>query len=136
MVEKNLYCFLRLTIWTAAIMKDIEIIPSDPAVGKELRTITADNVGWLLGAGWMFYFGSLLLNLVYYLMHPSSPELWTWGAAEKLEEWTPRGEKETRKRSKREEENRQVELTKLLPQESGGGGGTQIDDKERTWTGA
>ena len=119
-------------------MKDIEIIPSDPAVVEELRTITASNVGWLLGAGWMFYVVSLLLNLVYYLMHPSSPELWTWGAAEKLEEWTPRGEKETRKQSKRGKENRQktpqIELTKLLPQESGGG--TQIDDKERTWTGA
>ena len=102
-------------------MKDIEIVVTDQDKVEELRTITPANVGWLLGAGWMFYFVSLLLNLVYYLMHPSSPEMWTWGAAEKLEEWVPREEKETRKRSERGQENRQktsqIELTKLIPQE-------------------
>ena len=71
------------------IMKDIEIVVAEKDKAEELRTITPANVGWLLGAGWMFYFVSLLLNLVYYLMHPSSPEMWTWGAAEELEEWTP-----------------------------------------------
>ena len=58
---------------------------------EELRTITTTNVSWMLGAGWMFYFSSLLLNLAYYMMHPSSPEMWTWGAVEELEEWTPPG---------------------------------------------
>ena len=42
----------------------------------------------MLVVGSIFYLCSLLLNLVYYLMHPSSPEMWTWGAAEELEEWT------------------------------------------------
>ena len=74
-------------------MKDIDIVVTDQGKAEELRTITAANVGWMLGAGWMFYFVSLLLNLVYYLMHPSSPEMLTWGAAEELEEWTPTEEK-------------------------------------------
>ena len=102
-------------------MKDIEITVQGEDLAKELRTITPANVGWLLGAGWMFYFVSLLLNLVYYLMHPSSPELWTWGAAEKLEEWTPE-EKEQRKQSNRGQQSQlegsQIELAELLPQES------------------
>ena len=88
--------FSRLTIWTAVIIKDIEIVVPDQDKVEELRTITPANVGWLLGTGWMFYFVSLLLNLVYYLMHPSSPEMWTWGAAEELEEWIPPREKEPR----------------------------------------
>ena len=79
-------------------MKDIEITVQGEEFAEKLRTITPANVGWLLGAGWMFYFVSLLLNLVYYLMHPSSPEMWTWGAAEELEEWTPPEEAETRRR--------------------------------------
>ena len=87
-VQQLYILFSRLTIWTAVIMKDIEIVVTDQDKAEELRTITPTNVGWLLGAGWMFYFVSLLLNLVYYLMHPSSPEMWTWGAAEELEEWT------------------------------------------------
>ena len=53
------------------------------------RTITAANLSWMLGAGWMFYFCSMFLNYLYYKMHPSSPEMWTWGAAEELQEWTP-----------------------------------------------
>ena len=72
-------------------MKDIEIKLKGQDEAEELRTITTTNVSWLLGAGWMFYFGSLILNLAYYMMHPSSPEMWTWGAAEELEEWTPPG---------------------------------------------
>ena len=52
------------------------------------RTITPSNIGWMLGIGWMFYFVSQLLNFIYYLMHPSSPEMWTWGKEETVEEWT------------------------------------------------
>ena len=105
-------------------MKDIEIVVTDQDKAEELRTITPANVGWLLGAGWMFYFVSLLLNLVYYLMHPSSPEMWTWGAAEELEEWTPPEKKETepRKQSNRGQQSElkasQTELAELLPQDS------------------
>ena len=103
-------------------MKDIQIVVSEEGKAWELRTITAANVGWLLGAGWMFYFASLLLNLFYYLMHPSSPELGTWGAEEKLEEWTPPEEKEKRKQSKTIGPKNQpdaslIELTELLPQD-------------------
>ena len=114
-------------------MKDIEIVVTDQDASEELRTITGVNVGWLLGAGWMFYLVSLVLNLVYYLMHPSSPEMWTWGAEEKLEEWTPPGEKvtETRKQyfilgQKNQTEASQMEMAELLPQESEGN--MQIND--------
>ena len=60
-----------------------------------LRTITPSNIGWMLGIGWMFYIASQILNFIYYKMHPSSPEMWTWGADEKLEEWTPPEETQT-----------------------------------------
>ena len=64
--------------------------------GTEPRLISTANTGWMLGAGWLFFLASLLLNLVYYLIHPSSPELGTWGEAEELEEWTPeQGEEAT-----------------------------------------
>ena len=56
------------------------------------RTITPTNISWMLFTGWMFYIGSQVLNFIYYLMHPSSPELFTWGKEEKLEGWTPPGE--------------------------------------------
>ena len=104
-------------------MKDIEITVQGEDLAEELRTITPANVGWLLGAGWIFYFVSLLLNLVYYLMHPSSPELWTWGATEELEGWTPPEKKETETRKQTNQqiqrtEGSQLELAELLPQES------------------
>ena len=105
-------------------MKDINIVVTGQGKAEELRTITPANVGWLLGAGWMFYFVSLLLNMIYYLMHPSSPEMWTWGAAEELEEWTPPEKTETvmRKQSNIEQESQleatEIELAELLPQGS------------------
>ena len=103
-------------------MQDIQFVVTDQDSAEELRTITTANVGWLLGIGWMFYFGSLLLNLVYYLVHPSSPEMWTWGAEEKLEEWTPPGGTETRIQSNRGQNNQveasQIEMAELLPRES------------------
>ena len=104
-------------------MKDINIIYVNLIEYEEFRTITPTHVAWMLGAGWMFYFVSLLLNLVYYLMHPSSPELWTWGAAEELEGWTPPEKKETETRKETNQqiqrtEGSQLELAELLPQES------------------
>ena len=80
--------FFRLTIWTIVLItKVIDVIEVIDEAGN-LRTITPTNIGWMLGIGWTFYLFSQLLNLVYYKMHPSSPELWTWGAEEVLEEWT------------------------------------------------
>ena len=100
-------------------MKDIQIVVTDQDASEELRTITTVNVGWLLGAGWIFYFVSLVLNLVYYLMHPSSPEMGTWGAEEKLEVWSPPGGRETRIQSDRGQQNQldasQIEMVELLP---------------------
>ena len=93
--------------------------------GRNLRIITETNIVWMLVVGWIFYLCSLLLNLVFYLMHPSSPEMWTWGAAEELEVWTPPGKKETETRKQKNRgqqsqrtEGSQLELAELLPQES------------------
>ena len=102
--------YSRLTIWTAVAMTDIEYDKETARArsiacsalnqtignGTETRLISTANTGWMLGAGWLFFVASLLLNLVYYLIHPSSPELGTWGKAEELEEWTPeQGEEAT-----------------------------------------
>ena len=61
--------------------------------GKE-RKITTSDTWWMLFTGWMFYIIAQILNLVYYYIHPSSPEMCSWGASEELEEeWTyPYGE--------------------------------------------
>ena len=69
-------------------MKDIEVTLSIGEITVP-HLITTGDTGRMLGAGWLLYLCSLLLNLLYYKMHPSSPELGTWGAAEELEEWTP-----------------------------------------------
>ena len=98
------------------MMTDIEVVDDNGA----FRTITTADTGRMLGAGWLLYFCSLILNLVYYLMHPSSPEMWTWGAVKELEEWTPPEETktETRKQSDRGQKNQieasQIELTEFL----------------------
>ena len=59
-----------------------------------VRIITTSTVSWILGFGWMFYFGSLILNLVYYIIHPSAPRMFTWGAKDELVEWIPLEEKD------------------------------------------
>ena len=64
-------------------MSDIDITDENGVV----RTITTTNTGWMLGVGWMFYFSSLVLNFFYYLIHPSSPELFIWGKTNVLEDW-------------------------------------------------
>ena len=62
--------------------------------GTELRLISTTDTGRMMGAGWLLYLVSLIFNFIFYKMHPSSPEMWTWGAEEELEEWTPPEEAE------------------------------------------
>ena len=95
-------------------MKEIQIFVNDQDSAEELRTITTANVSWLLGAGWMFYLGSLLLNLVYYLIHPSSPEMWTWGAEEELEVWSRPDEGIESNTGQASD----IEMAELLPKDS------------------
>ena len=57
--------------------------------GTETRLISTTDTGRMLGAGWVLYLFSIGLNFIFYKMHPSSPEMGTWGAGEELEEWTP-----------------------------------------------
>ena len=80
--------YFRLTIWTVELIKKITEIKVTDEEENE-RTITPTNISWMLVTGWMFYIGSMVLNVVYYKLHPSSPEMWTWGKKERLEEWTP-----------------------------------------------
>ena len=91
-----------MTIWTAVNMTDVMV--DEKAVtentwscqnvtqtinnGTEPRLISTGVTGRMLGAGWLLYLFSLILNFIFYRMHPSSPEMWTWGAQEELEEWT------------------------------------------------
>ena len=72
-------------------MEDVTI-PGEQ-LGEELR-ITTGVTARMLGAGWLLYLASIILNFIFYKMHPSSPEMWTWGAEEELEEWTPADELE------------------------------------------
>ena len=71
------------------------LMEEDVTINGRPRPITTGDTGRMLGAGWLLYLGSLILNLVFYQMHPSSPEMGTWGKAETIEEWTPLEEKET-----------------------------------------
>ena len=100
--------FTRLTIWTAVNMTDIRFdeearrgigigcpgLNVTQAVGNGTapHPITTADTGKMLGAGWLLYLASLILNFILYKMHPSSPEMWTWGVEEELEEWTPPAE--------------------------------------------
>ena len=67
----------------------------DVTINGRPRPITTGDTGLMLGAGWLLYLGSLIFNLMFYKMHPSSPEIGTWGAAERIEEWTPLMEMKT-----------------------------------------
>ena len=53
------------------------------------RIIKIHNIIWMLVVGWMFYIVSMVLHCIYYIMHPSSPDIWSCGNEEQLEEWTP-----------------------------------------------
>ena len=57
--------------------------------GTKPNLITTADTGKMLVAGWLLYLASLIFNFIFYKMHPSSPEMWTWGAEEELEEWKP-----------------------------------------------
>ena len=92
-----------MTIWTAMTMTDIEYdvetgtgipipglnVTQTIGNGTEHRLISTTDTGRMLWAGWLLYLASLILNFIFYKMRPSSPEMWTWGAEEELEEWTP-----------------------------------------------
>ena len=93
--------FPRLTIWTALTMTDIEYdemagrgipfpglnVTQTIGNGTETRLISTTDTWRMMGAGWLLYIFSIVFNFIFYKMHPSSPEMWTWGAEEELEEW-------------------------------------------------
>ena len=92
-----------MTILTAVTMTDIEydeetnrdISCSNQTqiigngIKPETRPISTTNTGWMLGTGWILFVFSQVMNFIFYKLHPSSPEMWTWGKAEELEEWEP-----------------------------------------------
>ena len=84
----------RLTIWTVVLAKKMTSIYVIDEAGIP-HTVTASTIHWMLATGWIIYIISQLLNILYYSIHPSSPEMWTKGAAEVVEEWTPPGEGDT-----------------------------------------
>ena len=91
-----------MTIWTAVSMTDIDVETgrnqSQTIVNgtePETRPISTTNTGWMLGTGWILFVFSQVMNFIFYKLHPSSPEMWTWGKAEELEEWEPLEDTET-----------------------------------------
>ena len=44
-------------------------------VNGVIHAITRRNIGWMLGAGWLFYFASFILNIIYYIIHPSFADI-------------------------------------------------------------
>ena len=76
-------------------MENVDVILPGEQLGEELRgrsipiRITTGVTARMLGAGWLLYLASIILNFIFYKMHPANPEMWTWGAEEELEEWTP-----------------------------------------------
>ena len=100
-----------MTILTAVTMTDIEYdeetnrdiscsnqtqtIIIGNGTKPETRTISTTNTGWMLGTGWILFAFSQVMNFIFYKLHPSSPEMWTWGKAEELEEWEPQEETQT-----------------------------------------
>ena len=94
-----------MTIWTAVTMTDIDVETGrdfsnqTQTIGNgtetETRPISTTNTGWMLGTGWILFVLSQVLNFIFYKLHPSSPEMWTWGKAEELEEWEPLEDTET-----------------------------------------
>ena len=44
-------------------------------VNGENHPITKSDIGWILGAGWSFFFASIVLNIIYYMIHPSSVDI-------------------------------------------------------------
>ena len=92
-----------MTIWAGVTMTDIDEETGRDCSnqtqtfsnGTETRNISTTNTGWMLGTGWILFIFSQVLNLIFYKLHPSSPEMWTWGKAEELEEWEPQEETQT-----------------------------------------
>ena len=73
-------------------MEDRTIPEDHPNEELRGRDITAADMGRMLGAGWLLFLLSHILNYLFYKMHPSSPEMGTWGEAETVEEeWVERG---------------------------------------------
>ena len=81
-----------MTIWTAVAMTDIDVKTGrdikfsdqtqiNPGNGTETETrnISTTNTGWMLGTGWILFVFSQVMNFIFYKLHPSSPEIWTWG---------------------------------------------------------
>ena len=44
-------------------------------VNGVIHAITRRNIVWMLGAGWLFYFASFILNIIYYIIHPSFADI-------------------------------------------------------------
>ena len=65
--------FYRLTVWTAIFVSNdkVELILVD--VNGIAHNLTKENVNKLLGFGWVFYTLAIIFNLIYYMIHPSSP---------------------------------------------------------------
>ena len=62
----------RLSVWTiASLNEELNLILVDGGV----HTLKKSSIDNMIGAGWVLYITSLLLNYVYYIMHPSATDV-------------------------------------------------------------
>ena len=53
-------------------------------VNGKYHPLTKYDVSWMLGAGWIFHLAALVLNYIYYKIHPSSPDISSEAIWEKI----------------------------------------------------
>ncbi len=44
-------------------------------VNGKNHPITKSNISWMLVAGWLFYLASCVLNIIFYMIHPSFADI-------------------------------------------------------------
>ena len=62
----------RLSVWTmASLNHELDLI----LVDGEVHTLKKSSIETMIVAGWVLYIASLLLNFVYYKIHPSATDI-------------------------------------------------------------
>ena len=64
--------FIRLTIWTVTSLTDDPIMLTD--VNGGVHPLQGSNIVTMIGLGWGLFLASLVLNTLYYELHPSATD--------------------------------------------------------------
>ena len=63
---------LRLTVWTLSSLED-ELKLTD--VNGGVHTLQRSSIVMMIGAAWILHLGSIILNSLYYKLHPSGTDI-------------------------------------------------------------